>query len=379
VRGPLCLLLGATLAAGCGAGVRPAAMPVAAPVGAATALPAGVDGQDYADVGRLVLATLPHPFVAARHDLAGHARQQRAAPASPDAATRDLVTRRRLGGVVLFGDDIRTLPQLAALAAGLHRAAGRRGLLVATDQEGGTVRRVPGAQPVASARALCAAGPAAVERVHTVAGRQLHDLGVDVDLAPVADLGVGGFLGTRAASQAPSACVRAAVRGLQHGSTAATAKHFPGLGGVRASTDDAAVTGPRVTGPALQPFRAAVQAGVRLVMVDLAGHPGLGRRPAAFEPSAYALLRGSTVGFTGVAVTDALDATAATAVGGQEETAVLAVVAGADLVLTAGGPGLAGRVVDALQAAVRSGRIPAHRLREALARVRALERVTARS
>lgn len=306
---------------------------------------------DLSDVGLLVLGTLPGT--------------------SLDRATRDLVVRRHLGGVVLFGFNISSGPQVRGLDAALHRAAGRRGLLVTTDQEGGTVRRVPGARPPVSAAEAGRRGPAYVQAVMTSAGRDLHALGVDVDLAPVAD-GGGGFLGTRSYGTAPASSVVAAVRGLRAGGEGATAKHFPGLGGAPVSTDEAPVRGPVVRGPALAVFHEAARAGVALIMLDLAVHPGLGRLPSALSAPVYALLRGPKVGFRGVAVTDALDARAATAVGSIPANAVRAVAAGADLVLAPGGPGVAARTIDALQAAVRHGQISPARLAQALARVRAL-------
>jgi beta-N-acetylhexosaminidase len=228
---------------------------------------------------------------------------------------------------------------------------------------------------VPSQASLGRSGPAAVRQQFTLAGRQMRAAGIDVDLAPVADLGVpGGFEGSRTfpgPSGTVAGLVQAAVSGLRAGGVAATAKHFPGLAGVRTNTDDGSATGRPVGGADLVPFRAAVAAKVPLVMVDLAHHQGLGPRPAALSAASYHILR-DKVGFRGIAITDSLSARAARAVGPETVTAVQAVCAGADLVIAQGGPAQAAAVVDALQAAERSGALPRSRVASALARVSAL-------
>jgi beta-N-acetylhexosaminidase len=140
---------------------------------------------------------------------------------------------------------------------------------------------------------------------------------VAIDLAPVADTitSAASFLGTRSFGRDPATVaplVGAFVGGLQAGGVAATAKHFPGLGSATASTDDRPVRIGRSAAfltARLAPFRAAVAAGVRLVMVSSASYPALDPTgvPALFShPIVTDLLRG-TLGFDGVVVTDALD------------------------------------------------------------------------
>ena len=310
-----------------------------------------------ADAGRVVMAALPGPTL--------------------DTATARLIRQRRLGGVLLFGRSVRTRAQLGALDAAIHRAAGAGRIVIATDQEGGTVRRVAFAGPRPSARSQAPLGTTRLRSLWASAGRQLRAVGIDLDLAPVADLGLpGSFEGTRTFAATPGVVgplVAAATRGLRDGRVGATAKHFPGLGGTRRSTDDAVVRGRPVTDAALRPFRAAVAAGVPVVMVDLAVHPGLGSRPAALAAPAYALLR-RELHFRGVAMTDALDAVAARKVGSEAQTAVAALCAGADMVIAPGPPATATSVIDAIAAAVRSGRLPHARFAEAVARVDRLAR-----
>lgn len=310
-----------------------------------------VTSAQLAQVGRLLLVATPGP--------------------SLDPVTKLLMTRYKLGGVVLFGRNITSAAQLKALDAAFHKVGGSGGFLVTVDQEGGTVRRISSAQPVVSAAAAGQAGPAAVKSLMTTSGRQLKALGVDVDLAPVADRS-GGFLGTRSYGSSPAPDVAAAVEGLQAGGVLATAKHFPGLTGLRVSTDDAPGVGQPVSSANLAPFVAAVKAHVGLLMVDLAVHPGLGSQPAALESSTYALLRGPKVGYQGPVITDALDAAAVRKIG-EVQAAVRAIQAGADLVTVPGGPILDTEVIAGISHAVMTGKISPARYLEALKAATTLE------
>src|SRR5581483_3616993 len=149
----------------------------------------------------------------------------------------------------------------------------------------------------------------------------------------VADtLGPGGFLRGRSFGSdvgLVTSLTAAYLQALQDGGVAATAKHFPGLGTARTSTDDAVVS---VRTTQLGPFIRAVEAGVKLVMVSSAAYPTLDTSgmPAVFSrPIVTDLLR-KRMGFTGVVVTDALDAPAAARTPGAPQRAL---AAGVDLLL----------------------------------------------
>ena len=264
-----------------------------------------------------------------------------AGPRAPGYVTRAL-REGRATGVVLFSDNVEGPAQLRRLTAQLQRAAGG-GALVCTDQEGGLVRNVPAAgpqspQPAQSTPALAAA--AASE-----AARGLRGAGVNVNLAPVADVpsGPASVMSGRAFPGDPTtvaALVRAAVGGYREGRVAATVKHFPGLGAAGANTDDAPVTiasGARELERDLEPFRAAVSAGVPLVMASHALYPALDRERIASQSSRVltGLLRGR-LGFGGAVMTDSLEAAAVTARSSVEVAAARSVQAGADLVLMTG-------------------------------------------
>jgi beta-N-acetylhexosaminidase len=257
-----------------------------------------------------------------------------------------LLKRVRLGevgGVILFGGNVRTQASVAALARQLQAAAkagGNPPLLIATDQEGGLVRRFPSGPPVLSAEAMAPRGTAYVRSQGVATGRYLHAAGVNVDLAPVSDVTTDptNFLVGRAFGHQPAlvaGLVSAFALGLQSTRVAATAKHFPGLGTAPANTDLHVV---RITTPKselerrLLPFRRAVDDGVQLVMVSNARYPALdpsGAPAFASAPIVTTLLR-QQLGFDGVVITDSMQ----TPIQAQTpHAAVRALRAGVDVVL----------------------------------------------
>jgi beta-N-acetylhexosaminidase len=244
-----------------------------------------------------------------------------------------------VGGVILVGQ-WRSREQMADVTRTLQAAACERGtpLLLAVDQEGGPMRRMPWAAPAESARSLGGSGAGHVQSEAHAAAAALRRAGIAIDFAPVADtqLSPASFLGSRTFSTDPTVVGRLAaafVRGLQAGGVAATAKHFPGLGAATLNTDDHVVRVQRVR---LQPFRDAIAAGVRLVMMSNASYPLLdpSGRPAVFSRTIVTkLLRGS-LGFDGVVVTDALDAPTPNA---TPHAPARAIGAGVDLLLYTSG------------------------------------------
>jgi beta-N-acetylhexosaminidase len=214
------------------------------------------------------------------------------------------------------------------------------------------------------------------------AARDLRRAGVNVNLAPVADLSrPGSVMRGRAFPGGPAAVARltaASVRGYRGSLVAPTVKHFPGLGAANTNTDDAPAAirrDARVLGANdLPPFRAAIAAGVPLVMLSHARYPALDPDAIASQSReiVHRLLK-QRLGFRGVAVTDSLEAEAVRAAMGPEQAAVRSIRAGVDLILTTG-PGSHLRVWRALMDEAR--RDPRFRARmvDAASRVRALQR-----
>ena len=302
---------------------------------------------------------------------------------TPTASLLARIRDGRVGGVILMGRNVRSAPQVRALTASLRAAArsGGRRILVFTDQEGGSVRRFRWAPPAAPADELGRLGEAALRRRGRDTARALERLGVDVDLAPVADVPAvdGSFVGAqrRAFSTIPNRVgkdVTAFAAGLLDGGIAPTLKHFPGLGLAIESTDEAAVA---IDAPAsvlddgLVPYRRAIAAGVvPLVMLSNASYRAYSSMPAVWSPQVLSLLAGT--GFEGVTITDALEALASTRGVALDEAAFRAARAGVDLLLVVGSESSTARVYDRLLADARAGGLPRVALERSAARIREL-------
>lgn len=286
-----------------------------------------------------------------------------------------------VGGILLTGRNVQSAGQVRALVSAI---TSRRGapLVVATDEEGGRVSTfgsILGYQP--SARGAAALGTAALQSRAATLGRQLRDLGVTVDFAPVLD--VTGApddapIGDRSFSSDAATAAQdalAVARGLAAGGVTPVLKHFPGLG---QSDADTHLTATVVTAPAwvllyrdMLPFIKAIQAGAPAVMVGHAEYPSIGDSslPASLSPAIYQHLK--SLSFRGVSVTDSLGMGAVNLRFDFPLAAVKALQAGSDGLLTTDG-NQALRMRDAIVAAVRAGRLPAARLADAAARVTAL-------
>jgi beta-N-acetylhexosaminidase len=230
-----------------------------------------------------------------------------------------------------------------------RRAPRPKSALVLVDQEGGIASAFDDLPPGRTAASFTSRHDA--HEAGKATGQALRRAGVDVDLAPVVDL-AGGPLGSRHFSD-PRLAVSFA-RGLASGGVGACAKHFPGLGSARVSTDESPHVKANLDRRELAAFRAAVRAGVPCVMVSHAFYRGLGNVRASFAPGFYRLLR--RMGFDGVGITDSVS------VFGSEwavYSARAAVRAGADLVLYTNGPD-ARRAIRALVPMARRGLLDKH-------------------
>jgi beta-N-acetylhexosaminidase len=223
------------------------------------------------------------------------------------------------------------------------------GTLVFVDQEGGEVRAFRELPPTKAARRV--RSKAEAYGVGAATGLALRRSGVHVDLAPVLDL-PDGPLGARQ-YRSPFFGV-AFARGLASGNVAACAKHFPGLGTLRFSTDERPYVRGRVRDADLAPYRAAVEADVPCVMVGHGIYRSLGPHRAVLERSTYRLLRRS-LGFQGLTITDSLSVVH----GRAARWAVGAARAGADLLLFTD-PADARRAIAALVPLARRGELDAH-------------------
>jgi beta-N-acetylhexosaminidase len=295
-------------------------------------------------------------------------------PSAPGYVRRRL-RARETAGVILFGLNAGTRSQWRRLTRSVQRSA-RGEALVMVDQEGGEVRTVSWAGPVASQ--LRQGEPSAVRRTAHQAARQLRGAGVNVNLAPVADVPAGAApaLGSRVFAgdaRAIAASTRAAVEGMSSAGVAATAKHFPGLGRAQVNTDDASADVAGGLERDLVPFRAAIAAGAPLVMLSHARYPALDPDRIASQSPLIAtrLLRG-TLGFGGVVVTDSIEAQAVLERSGVGRAAERSIRAGADLILTTGSASW-NQVHPWLLRRARASKAFRERVRRSAARVLALK------
>ena len=288
-----------------------------------------------------------------------------------------------LGGVVLYARNVESREQLADLNASLHAA--RPGLLVAVDEEGGDVTRLE-AKVGSSYPGNLALGAAddlqLTADVAAAMGRDLAAVGIDLDLAPVADVNThpdNPVIGVRSFGADPAAVAAqtaAWTRGLQAAGVAACAKHFPGHGD---TSLDSHLALPIVSEDphmrALEPFRAAIAAGVKAIMSAHVVVEGIDEVPATISRAIMTGLLRDELGFIGVAVTDGLEMRGLRDGRGVAEGAVLALIAGCDALCVGGG--LAGEetaeeIVRAIACAVKEGRLSEDRLVQAASRVDAL-------
>ena len=294
---------------------------------------------------------------------------------SAAAPLASAVSALGVGGVILLRPNVVDANQVRALVDGLRQRSPRR-LLVAVDEEGGRVSRLrPILGATAPARTLGQRPLGEIADVAAERGARLRSLGFDLSFAPVVDSdggAAGSAIGDRSFAGTPAeagARAGAFAQGLRRAGVAPTAKHFPGQGGLADSHGGRVVSGvplETLKATAAQGFRPALEAGVPAVMMSHITFPALGPLPASLEPAAYRLLR--SLGFNGVAVTDAMGMSAILDHWSMPQAAAMALAAGADLVLTNQGD-QAAAMRDAIVAAVADGRLPAARLDEAVARV----------
>jgi beta-N-acetylhexosaminidase len=288
---------------------------------------------------------------------------------APPAPVRKLVRQGRLAGVILFAENLPSREsgrRLAARLQAIPRPAGLRDpLLVMIDQEGGLVKRLDGA-PSASAAEMGARGPAFSSAQGARTAANLRSAGINVDLAPVLDIARPGSDTAETERGFGSNPARVAATGvpfamaLQGGGVAATAKHFPGLGGAHQNTDFS-VQRIGLSKETLRrvdeaPFSAFAEAGGDLVMLSSAIYPALASRPAAFAPEIATGELRQRIGFEGVSMTDALGSAAVADFGGPEKAGLAATGAGTDVLLYTD-PRAGERALNALTTGLRSGKL----------------------
>jgi beta-N-acetylhexosaminidase len=345
----------------------PAPMPLAGTVGPETDVEALLAGLDVRDrIAQLVMPWIPGTYAA--YDDDGFERAEA------------WVDSLHVGGIIV------SVGSPLDVAAKLNRLQQRSALplLVGSDFEGGTSLRLNGGTLFPPNMGVGATGSdsAAYDlgRITALEGRAV---GVQLAFAPVADVNnnpANPIINTRAFGEDPAEVgrlVAAEVRGLQDHGMLATAKHFPGHGDTGTDSHLAlpviGSTWARLDSVELVPFRAAIAAGVDVVMSAHIALPGIDfgqLRPGTVAPNVLTGILRDSLGFKGLIVTDALNM-AGVADRYGAEAGVRAFLAGADLLLQPADPRAA---IDAMARAVDRGEITMERLDTSVRRVLELKR-----
>ena len=306
---------------------------------------------------------------------------------SPPRQVTERIKRGEAAGVILFARNVgsraglrRTMDQLQALS----RPAGlRQPLLIMIDQEGGQVKRLSGAPDRSPAQVGAMNDAALARRIGVDTAKNLEAVGVNVDLAPVLDIGRQGSIVRRLGRSYGSTASRVIklgvpfAQGLGDGGVAATVKHFPGIGD---ATIDEDVAPNRSTRSAsflrttdMAPFAAAFRAKVPMAMTSTSIYTALdSSRPALLSAKVTTGELRDRLEFTGVSITDDLDVQALDRFGSGARIGLRAARAGNDLLLYAQSYANAAAAGAAIIRAANDGDFTRENLEEHAQRVLAL-------
>lgn len=304
-------------------------------------------------------------------------------PGTDPAALGDYVVGNGLGGFILMGDNVPGDADALSRITAAMTADAELPPLIAVDQEGGEVSRMPW-DDNPGANELKFEPPERTAEAFTARSKLLEQAGVNVNFGIVADVpsGEGSFIYGRALGTTPddaAARVRAAVEGTRRNgpAVASTLKHFPGHGAAEGDSHFG------VPGTDLDragwakthalPFEAGIDAGAELLMFGHLAYVSVDSRPASLSKEWHRIAR-EDLGFEGVAISDDLGMLLNSGLPEYQDISAIAIAAlqaGADVALMVQGVDPAGMpgVIDAVAAAVESGELSDERLREAAVRV----------
>jgi beta-N-acetylhexosaminidase len=325
----------------------------------------------FAQLGQLFMAGIPGTYL--------------------DDSTLRLIGELGINNFIIFKRNVDNPEQLQQLCSDVKEACQRFKLpppLIAIDQEGGTVARLPAPfTQFADARQLAgAADPvAALADYATTCARELAQAGINMNLAPVLDVcpaGQGFFMEKRSLGDDPQVVGQLGslvIQSLQAGGVAACGKHFPGLG--------AAKLDPHLQLPVvsqamskireldLVPFQKAIAADVAAIMTSHTIYENLdATTPATLSKHILTDLLRIELGFDGLIITDDLEMGAIENERTVSEAAVQAFVAGADMILICHGHEKVRQAYDSLMTAISAGQVTLQRCGKSLARVEAVRR-----
>ncbi|MET3293208.1 UNVERIFIED_CONTAM: beta-N-acetylhexosaminidase [Brevibacillus sp. OAP136] len=302
-----------------------------------------------------------------------------------DEQLRALITRQHVGGIIYFTRNVVEPKQIHELSSALQQAAiATNGipLLIATDQEGGMVTRIKsGVTPIPGQMALGAAGDEqAVRQLACISGGELRHLGINMNLAPCLDIQNNPrnpVIGVRSYGSDPHRVARmgaAAIEGYQEAGIVPVVKHFPGHGDTSVDSHLAVPSIPhdlaRLRERELVPFVEAITCGADVVMTAHVLFSAIDDTlPTTLsKPVLTGLLR-EQLGFDGVIMTDCMEMKAIADTFGTEKAAVMAVEAGADIILISHTYDSQLGALRALHEAVEAGVLTEERIDRSVSRI----------
>ncbi len=301
-----------------------------------------------------------------------------------DAATRRALEQMQPAGIILFRRNVESLEHLRALTAALHDLPSRP--LVAIDHEGGKVVRV--GAPFTDFPVARAVGDASTaEALGRAMGRELAAAGIDIDFAPVLDVDSNPdnpIIGERAFADSPQRVAELALafaRGMRSTGVIPCGKHFPGHGDTDRDSHlelpVVAKSRAELEAVELAPFRAAIAAGIPMLMTAHVLYPALdAKRPATVSPDIVGGLLRREMNYQGVIASDDLEMRALAADHSVPDAAVASLAAGCDWLLVCNDFSNSIATAEGIAAAVQRGDLDMQRLRESAARIQALRTST---
>jgi beta-N-acetylhexosaminidase len=300
---------------------------------------------------------------------------------------RDAFRRIRPAGVLFFADNLTSRKQIRALTDELQaeaKALDMPPLLIAADQEGGIVSRLPVDMVTApGGMAIGHLPPEDIEEMSRITARQLHEVGINVNFAPTVDVNNNPrnpVIRTRAFGETPDVVSRAAVafiNGHIQEEVVPTVKHFPGHGDTSVDSHHGlpVIDQPieRLREVELAPFQASIDAGVPAVMSAHIVFPALDEHPATLSHRILTGLLREEMGFRGLIFTDSMSMDAISKRYGHAASTVQAKAAGVDVLESNETPALIVERHQALVDAMEEGTLPVEifeETEERLARVR---------
>lgn len=266
------------------------------------------------------------------------------------AAELNVLRKQQIGSVIVMGTHREGVRGVKKLTASFTVDGQKTPILVAVDQEGGTVQRLKGSgfDTIPTARSQSTWSTATLKSRAAEWGEQLADAGVQMTLAPVADVVPVSMRSTNAPigqlkrdygadPKKVADRVAAVIDGMQSAGVATSAKHFPGLGRVRGNTDFSARVIDSVTttnDPFMEPFQAAIKAGGESIMMSTAFYARIdSANRAVFSSKVIGLLR-NKFGFDGVIISDDLGVAQSVSSIAPASRGIRFIKAGGDLAIT---------------------------------------------